>query len=105
MCPTMPLFAAGSLDGKITIFNLSDYMPRVSVETGLATIKICWLNLIFISAHGDGKIFCHDARTGSKVNKLIGCESDVLDITIGNNHLFAGTDSSQMFYYSLDSLL
>lgn len=101
----MPLVAAGSLDGKITIFNLSDYSPRISVELGLATIKICWLGLLFISSHGEGKIFCHDARTGSAVNKFVGPQSDVLDITIAHNHMFAGTDSSQMFFYSLESLL
>lgn len=105
LCPTMPLFAAGSLDGKITIFNLSDFTPRLSVELELATIKIQWLNLMFFSAHSDGKIFCHDARTGDQLHRLVGCESDVLDIEIKHNHLFAGTDSSQMFLYSLEQLV
>ena len=104
-CKTMPLFAAGSLDGKITIFNLSDYMPRISVDLGLATIKICWLNLMFFSCHSDGKIFCHDARTGNQLHKLVGPDSDVLDIDLNHNHLFAGTDSAQMFLYDLEPLV
>jgi WD40 repeat protein len=45
ICPTFPIFAVGSLVGKITIFNLSDYSSRLTITTAFCVIKLLWNNL------------------------------------------------------------
>jgi hypothetical protein len=100
-CPTFPLFAAGSLTGKITVFNLSDYTPRLSITAEHPVIKLGWFNLDLYSCHAEGLINCHDARTGELRKRLVGSETDVLDMAIGQGLVVVGTDANQIFAYTV----
>jgi len=89
-CPdrTLSVVATGTLNGKISFWDIPSQIERQSYQQSCGVVKMVWHPLkayLLFSAGLDGTIRLIDSRNGALVREFTGHTANVLDITVSND--------------------
>ncbi|KAG2179322.1 hypothetical protein INT44_006167 [Umbelopsis vinacea] len=86
-CDVLPLAATGSVDGKVSVWDIQTHRVRHTLKHDDAVIKVQFasnsVNLVTCSA--DRTVRLWDTRSGECLKKWMGHQDAVLDFAISNN--------------------
>ncbi|KAJ9593661.1 hypothetical protein L9F63_014786 [Diploptera punctata] len=87
---SLPLAAIGSLDGILSIWDISKGIERHKVKQESGITKLIWdkSNPIIYTASLDGSIGVYDARSGTLQNQFLGHTNGILDISLSAGREF-----------------
>lgn len=102
---SLPLAATGSLDGLLSIWDISKGIERHKVMQDAGITKLIWdrNNPIIYTAGLDGSIGVYDARSGILQKQFLGHLNGILDISlsVGNDFLLSTSYDSTARIFSV----
>jgi len=110
---------SGTLDGNVTVWDVSSHVKRHSVNVGDGVVKMAWrkgggtsvsgaasLPLVYVATL-HGKVAVVDARLGKVVGECSGHREAVLDFaqTSDGRHVLSCSDDSDCRIFDVDKVI
>jgi len=107
------LLVAGTLDGYVTVWDVSSHVKRHAVSVGDGVVKMAWRKgdgermhqVLVATLHG--KVSIVDVRTGKVLGQCSGHTLPVLDMaqTSDGNHVLSCSDDSDCRIFDVDKVI
>ncbi|KAJ3189211.1 hypothetical protein HDU85_002836 [Gaertneriomyces sp. JEL0708] len=102
-CKCLPLAATGSVDGKISIWDITNMQLRQTVQHDDAVTGIAWhaTEPYFTSISADRSVRVWDARTGECMKTFLGHQATILDLALTRDGrtIITGSDDGQALVF------
>lgn len=104
------LLLTGTLEGNVTVWDVSSHVKRVSVNVGDGVVKMAWrkgsATLVYVATL-HGKVVVVDARAGKVVGECSGHKEAVLDFaqTSDGKHVLSCSDDSDCRIFDVDKVI
>ena len=108
--PENQTFVTGSLNGDVTVWDISSQVAKHSTSLGSGIVKMIWrinVNHQLIAATLDGVVTIYDVKKGEVVGKCTGHLATVLDICQNRdgNQIISSSDDGTCRIFDIDKII
>lgn len=103
-CSSLPLFATGTVNGAIEIWDITNHTRRHLVEQTNGVSKLSWSpnsNHLLFAAGLDGILRIYDGRSGQLYDTKCGHSDQILDFCVSQERILTASEDNTCRVFSL----